>query len=214
MVRLPVKNFCLSSLFIAFLFGCSPTQGYKLSRVEVITNAHIKPIINKDNSLLYKAKINFYNKYYGGLIVLKQIDPNTAHLVFVTELGMKMFDFEIKNNEFKLIYVFEPLNQPKILKVLESDMKLILLQNLINKEAKIFEKDNKIIYEVPNGNYKNYYFVNKASKTVDRTIVKGTLFKKEKVNYFYKDSLNAQQIKLKHKGIIHLKIELNNISKE
>lgn len=214
MVRLQLKNLCLSSLFIALFFGCSPTQGYKLSRVEVVTSAHVKPIINKDNSLLYKAKINLYNKYYGGLIVLKQMDPSTAHLVFVTELGMKMFDFEIKNNEFKLIYVFEPLNQPKILRVLESDMKLILLQSLINKEARIFEKENKSVYEVRNGNFKNYYFVNKASKTVDRTIVKGRLFKKEKVNYIYNDSLNAQQIKLKHKGIIHLKIELNNISKE
>ena len=95
-----MKNLCLSSLFIAFLFGCSPTQGYKLSRVEIVTNTHVRAIINKDNSLLYKAKINLYNKYYGGLIVLKQIDPSTAHLVFVTELGMKMFDFEIKNNEF------------------------------------------------------------------------------------------------------------------
>ncbi len=209
-----MKNLCLSSLFIAFLFGCSPTQGYKLSRVEIVTNTHVRAIINKDNSLLYKAKINLYNKYYGGLIVLKQIDPSTAHLVFVTELGMKMFDFEIKNNEFKLVYVFEPLNQPKILKILESDMKLILLQSLINKEARIYEKENECIYVVPNGNYKNYYFVNKTSKTVGKAIVKGNLFSKEKVNYIYNDSLNAQQIKLKHKGLIHLKIELNNISKE
>ena len=209
-----MKNLCLSSLFIAFLFGCSPTQGYKLSRVEIVTNTHVRAIINKDNSLLYKAKINLYNKYYGGLIVLKQIDPSTAHLVFVTELGMKMFDFEIKNNEFKLVYVFEPLNQPKILKILESDMKLILLQSLINKEARIYEKENECIYVVPNGNYKNYYLVNKTSKTVGKAIVKGNLFSKEKVNYIYNDSLNAQQIKLKHKGLIHLKIELNNISKE
>ncbi len=209
-----MKNLCLSSLFIAFLFGCSPTQGYKLSRVEIVTSTHVRAIINKDNSLLYKAKINLYNKYYGGLIVLKQIDPSTAHLVFVTELGMKMFDFEIKNNEFKLVYVFEPLNQPKILKILESDMKLILLQSLINKEARIYEKENECIYVVPNGNYKNYYFVNKTSKTVGKAIVKGNLFSKEKVNYIYNDSLNAQQIKLKHKGLIHLKIELNNISKE
>jgi hypothetical protein len=88
------------------------------------------------------------------------------------------------------------------------------LQSLISKEARIYEKKNECVYVVPNGNYKNYYFVNKTSKTVGKAIVKGNLFSKEKVNYIYNDSLNAQQIKLKHKGLIHLKIELNNISKE
>ncbi len=209
-----LKNLCLSSLFFAVIAGCSPAHGYKLSRTEVITSADVKTIINKENSLLYKAEIYLFNKYYSGLIVLKQTDSSTAHLVFVTELGMKMFDFEIKNNEFKLIYVFEPLNKPNVLSLLESDMKLILLQNLLNKDAKVFEQNNqnKIIWQTSNDKLKIYYFINTKSKTVEKSIVKGNLFVKEKVSYIYNDSLNAQQIILKHKGFIRLKIELNNIS--
>lgn len=209
-----LKYLCLSSLFIALLVGCSPTHGYKLSRAEIITGTHVTTIINKDKSLLYKAKINLYNKYYSGLIILKQTDSITSHLVFITELGMKMFDFEIRNNQFKLIYVFEPLNKPKILNLLESDMKLILLQNLLNKDATVFEQKNHttLIYQTANNKFKNYYFINNSTKTVDKTIVKGSVFIKEKVCYIYDDSLNAKQIILKHKGFIRLKIELNNIS--
>jgi hypothetical protein len=93
-------------------------------------------------------------------------------------------------------------------------MKLILLQNLLNKDAKVFEFEDqsKLIYQTSSGKFKNYYFINTITKTVDRAIVKGSLFIKEKVDYIYNDSLNANQIKLKHKGFIRLKIELNNIS--
>ena len=214
MPQLLLKYLCLSSLLIALLVGCSPTHGYKLSRVEIVTSAQVKTIINKDKSLLYKAKINLFNKYYSGLIILKQTDSITSHLVFITELGLKMFDFEIQNNQFKLMYVFEPLNKPKVLNLLESDMKLILLQNLLNNEASVFEQKNRasLIYRTTNNKFKNFYFINTGKKTVDKTIVKGNLFIKEKVSYIYDDSLNAKQIILKHKGFIRLKIELNNIS--
>lgn len=209
-----LKYLCLSSLIFPLLAGCSPTKGCKLSRVEIVTSSHAKAIINKDNSLLYKAKINLYDKYYSGLIVLKQIDTSTAHLVFVTELGMKMFDYEIQNNQFRLIYVFEPLNNPKVLNLLESDMKLIMLQNLLNKEAKLFEHNNQDtrVYKTSDDKLKNYYFINTNTKTVDKIIVKGNVLTKEKVDYIYNHNFIATQIKLKHKGFIRLKIELNNIS--
>ena len=209
-----LKYLCLSSLFFGLAASCSPTHGYKLSRVEKVSSAHVKTIINKDKSLLYKAKIDLYNKYYSGLIVLKQTDSSTSHLVFITELGMKMFDFEIRHNQFKLIYVFEPLNKPNVLKLLESDMKLILLQNLLNIEANVFEKKDKknCIYQITDKKFRNYYFINTGTGTVDKAIVKGPLFMKEKVDYVYDDSLNAKQIILKHKGIIRLRIELTNIS--
>lgn len=214
MRQLLLKNLCLSSLFITLIISCSPTHNYTLKRTELVTESDIHSIIDKDNSLLYKAKINLYNRYYSGLIVLKQTSPGVSHLVFITELGMKMFDFEIQNNQFKLIYVFEPLNKPNVLCLLENDLKLILLQNLLNKEAKIFERkdQDKRIYQTTNNKLKNYYFVSGSTKTVERTIVKGKVFIKEKVEYIYNDSLIAKQIKLKHKGIIRLKIELNNLS--
>jgi hypothetical protein len=208
------KNLFLSSLVVFLISSCSPTLCYKKqSKPEVITETKIHPIVNRNNSLLYKANIKLYTKYFSGLILLKQTDSSTSHLVFVTELGMKMFDYEIQNNQFKLIYVFEPLNKPKILNLLESDLKLILLQNLLNKEAAIYSKANKYIYKVNEQELKNFYYINTSTKTVSQTKVKGALFCKEKVTYIYNDSSEATHIKLKHKGFIRLKIELNNIER-
>lgn len=210
---MPLKNLLLSSVTAALLMACSPATGYKLKGARVITDKDVRPIVNKNNSLLYKAKINLYNKYFSGLILLKQTDSITSHLTFITEIGMKMFDFEIRHNNFKLVYVFEPLNKPRIISLLENDMKLILLEHLLGQEAKVYEKETKSVYK--RSEKLRYYFISKAgTKAIEKIIVKGSLFTKEKVSYFYNDELNAKQIKLKHKGLIRLKIELNNISKQ
>jgi hypothetical protein len=212
MHRFLLKNLFLNSLLAFAIVSCSPGHGYKLVRSAVITEINVRPVINRNNSLLYKAKINLYNRYYSGLIVLKQTDQSTSHLTFVTEIGMKMFDFEIRDNTFKLMYVFEPLNKPKIMKLLESDMKLILLQHLLNKEAAVYEKKNEEVFIIKE-NFRYYYKVNMNNHTVEKIISKGVLFTKEKVNYFYNDSLDASQIRLRHKGLIRLKIELNKLNK-
>lgn len=217
MLRLQLRNLCLSSLLLVIvLAACSPTQGYKLSRREVVTGSQVRSIINADSSLLYKASISLYSKYYSGLILLKQTDANTSHLVFVTELGMKMFDFQMRDNQMKLIYVFEPLNKPELLNLLENDMKLIFLQHLLNKEADVYEKagKNARIYKVKDKKQRHFYIADASSQTVSHTLVKGWMRVKEKVEYSYDNNRNASQIKLRHKGFIRLKIELTAITKK
>jgi hypothetical protein len=205
-------NLFLSSLLALILISCSPATGHKFSKTVTVSKADVQSIINKDNSLLYKAKIDLYNNHFSGLIILKQIEPSISHLTFVTEIGMKMFDFEIRDTSFKLVYVFEPLNNPRVIKLLESDMKLILLQHLYHKQATMFVKKDETIYKVKDG-FRYYYVLNTNSKSVKKIIKKGKLFAKVKVTYLYNESSNASRIQLKHKGLIRLKIELNNIPK-
>lgn len=212
-----LKNLCLNSLLLILLFAaCSPTQGYKLSRREVVSSTQVRSIINADSSLLYKASITLYSKYYSGLILLKQTDATTSHLVFVTELGMKMFDFQIRDNQMKLIYVFEPLNKPELLNLLENDMKLIFLQHVLNKEADLYEKtgENTRVYKVKDKKQRHFYVTDASSRTVSRTLVKGRMRAKEKVEYSYDNHGNASHIRLRHKGFIRLKIELTAITKK
>lgn len=66
----------------------------------------------------YKVSIDVLKNHLTGLLIVKQTDSITKHFVFVTELGMKMFDFEAKNNELKAVYVFEPLNKPLMIESL------------------------------------------------------------------------------------------------
>lgn len=212
MPQLPLKNLFLNSLLVILVASCAPTSNYKLTGSSLITENQVKPIINTNKALLYKAKLDLYRQHYSGLLLLKQTDANTSHLTFVTEIGMKMFDFEIKNDRFNLVYVFEPLNKPKLIQLLEADMKLILLQHLLKKEASIYKQKDQLIFKVKDG-HRYYYELNPGKKTVKKIKVKGHILTKEKVLYNYNDSLDAEHIQLKHKGLIRLKIELTRLNK-
>lgn len=212
MLRSLPKFLLSGSLLALALFSCSPANGYKLTGTKRIDTSDLRPIVNKDNSLHYKASIKVYNKNYSGLIILKQTDPDVSHLVFITEVGMKMFDYEISKGEFSLNYVFEPLNRPHITKLLEQDMKLILLQHVLEREAKIFQKGEKQIYKTTRG--QNFYHLLKpADKTIDRIVAKGLIFKKALVTYHYTNGADPQEIRLKHKGLMRIKIHLHKLDK-
>lgn len=207
-----LKNLFLNSVFVILVASCAPTSSYKLTGSSLITENQVKPIINTNKALLYKAKLDLYRQHYSGLLLLKQTDSNMSHLTFVTEIGMKMFDFEITDDRFNLVYIFEPLNKPKVIQLLEADMKLILLQHLLKKEASIYEKKDQRIFKVKEG-HRYYYELHPGTKTVKKITVKGRFFTKEKVMYDYNDSLDAEHIQLKHKGLIRLKIELTRLNK-
>jgi hypothetical protein len=207
-----LKNLFLSSLLTLVFISCSPTAGYKLQGKARITDAEILPLIPKTGSLLFKAKIDLYSKHYSGLIILKQTDSLIAHLTFVTEVGMKMFDFEIQNHKLKAVYIFEPLNKPKLIKLLTSDLELLILQKAYNKEASVYNDSEKITYLLKE-NMKYYYFVN-SNHSIHKSLVKGTLFKKLKITYSYSNTQKLDQLFLKHSGFFPLKIRLIALSGE
>lgn len=209
------KNLFLSSLLVILFTSCAPTFKYHFKGVELANSTTVKPVVQPNEALLYKAQIKLYSNYFSGLILLKQTTQDTAHLVFVTELGMQMFDFEIVNNQLSLKYVFEPLNKPKILTLLAHDMKLILLQYLYDKESKIYENRDKssLIYANKHDKKEHYYFVSATTKRIIKSIVKGSIFVKQEVNYTYDNEQKLGKIELKHKGFIRLKIILNRIDK-
>ncbi|MEO8759947.1 MAG: hypothetical protein ABI448_03580 [Bacteroidia bacterium] len=163
--------------------------------------------------MLYKAQIFLFNKYYTGLLLHKQTDSTTSHLVFVTEVGMKMFDIEIKKDSLKMAYCFGPMNKPKITNLLESDMGSILLYPLLNKTAKIYvnKKQENILFVSKEKGKKYFYYTQPNSTRIAKSLVKGKLFTKQKTVYKYGADNLPESVSLKHKGLLRLKIKLNRI---
>lgn len=211
MLRFRLKHLFLSSLLLILFESCSPVKGYKLVGSLKVDKERVLPIIDPTVSLLYKANIQLYSKRYSGIILLKQTDAKTAHLTFVTEIGMKLFDYEITDTTFKLVSIFEPINQARITTTLENDMKLILLHQLYKTESTHYEKGTSNIYRIRDKT--RYYYVVGANRTIGHIQAKGLLFNKVRVNYLMDEDLKPQEIKLKHKGLMHLKINLKRLSK-
>lgn len=179
---------------------------YKKQSDLVINSSSLQSVIPPTNAVKYKASIDVLNKHFTGLIVLKQTDADTKHLVFVTELGMRMFDFEMRGDSMKPVYVFDALNKPKLVTALIRNFKTILLTDWFNKTTELATKSGKEVLHLKNNKYHLFLFRDaKGYVTEQRVFIK----RKKETKTIY--SSNYGTIKLKQYGFVKLFIELEKI---
>jgi len=191
-----------------------------LGRYGKLTPSKEQPIIPKPifgenfNSFLFKTNITVYGKNYSGLLVTKQLQPNDYRVIFTTELGMKLFDFEFKDTSFTLHYCVPQFNRARLLKIIQNDIELLLMNNLSNKNnVDFFDKKNKFrIHRTDYNSRNNYYFTELSSNHIikiehaKKRAIKTTFT----LDNYVDDFPNA--IFIKHHDI-KLKIELNLLKK-
>ena len=205
-----MRNLLLSSILLFLLTGC--TLGHYGRLKEEATSAAIpKPIFGDNfNSFLFKTNISIYNKDVSGLLVTKQMSAQDYRIIFTTELGMKLFDFEFKDTSFTLHYCVPQFNRPALLKTIQHDIELLLMNNLAGKPAKDFTDRTNLfaIKRIQFDNMYNYYFTEKATNHIVK--IEHSKKKVKKVVFSlndYKDDFPTNVV-IKHCDI-KLKIELN-----
>lgn len=204
--------FLLLSSTVLFITACSYNSLHraKTSSTQTLSSAIIKPVIPEDRtSVKYKAEIDVLSKHFTGIIVLKQTDDQTKHLVFVTELGMRMFDFIIRADTVKADFVFEALNKPAFVSALTTNFRDILLISALQKSA-----------ETKKSKSNEFYWVKDAENSIaiwkdERTFVNQLKIftgKKRRAAVNYQNDYGT--IKLKQYGLVKIRIELNRITDE
>lgn len=209
------KPYLLLSSFCLFLISCSISkyQSYEEPFPEIITYQRLVPVVDPNGtSSKFKASIDVLNKHFTGIVIVKKTDSITTHVIFVTELGMKMFDLEQKDTSLNMVYVFEPMNKPKLIKVLKTNFRNMLLLGVYDKERTTgFLKNKQKTYELLNGNEKRYLIAADTNKL----ITQATFSKKKKtskITYVFSAENNTYtQIKCVQYGFVKIKIELNKI---
>jgi hypothetical protein len=216
MPQLPKLYLLLSSFFIYGCFvSCRITKYQKLqnSHTQTLTHQNLIPVVNPEGkSTKYKATIDVLNKHLSGIVVVKKTDSVTTHVVFVTELGMKMFDFEKKDTIINAVYVFEPLNKPKLINSLKINFKNMLLLDAYNNQSTSgLTKNKQLVYEMIHHNEKRYFVVVDTNKLASQLVFFKNK-KSSKINYVYSPEANSYtQINSLQYGIVKIKIELNKI---
>ena len=171
-------------------------QGFKASSPPETLS--IPYFANPDIDYLYKADIDFLDKHFGGLLIIKKTDYNSHRIVFTTEMGNKIFDFSFINNKFQVNFIPEELNRKIVLKILERDFRV-----LICKDPKIVKSyalaGSPVLEGIISGKV-YYFFINKNG------FVEKTVFPKHgKANVDYRFSkINsdiAQEIEIVHQSI-------------
>ena len=203
----------LSSFFLfSFLVSCRiskfkhPTE---CNRV-VITKAAFSPVLKETTATKFKASIDVLKNHLTGIIIVKKTDSVSTHIIFVTEIGMKMFDFEWKDGLMKAVYVFEPLNKPTLINALLNNFKSMLLLDVYTHAGWCTNKHMKSYYDLEG--YKHRYIVADSLNGVTSQ----NIFHKNKkscfINYnFVAETKTYSQIKCTQFGIVKIKTELNKI---
>ena len=206
-----MRNLFLSSLLL-FCFACATNNYHKLpvERSVPFDQTGIPLLFKNSNPApLYKANVQLYGKTFGGLLLIKNMPDSSYRIVFSTETGIKLFDFELKNDSFKVHFCIEKFNRNAVIATIASDMRLLLTETKSGQAAQeLKDKNNKQrIFNFTAATGNDYYFVN--STTAQLESIEHIEQKKKKVHISLSDwnATMPKNIKIIHHNI-RLKIDL------
>lgn len=133
-----------SVLFILVLLGaCSSPYKHLNSATPQRSVLEYKPQFEK---VLYRCIVNggfLWKKYHlSGLLLFKTMDNGTVRAVFQNEMGATFFDFEWdKKGQVSVISIIEQLDKPAVVKVLQKDLSLLLMNDLSDKKEFFYTLD-------------------------------------------------------------------------
>jgi len=203
-------RFLIISCFYFLLISCS----LKTTKTLVEKEPDKKEVINEyfanpDIDYVYKAKLQIYNNNYGGILIIKKIEPNHYRVVFTTEFGNKIFDLDLDADNLHVKYIVEQLNKKKLIKTLHSDFQLLVRQNnLIEKE---FISKTDFIYKSKIINKDSYYFYLKSNNKLNKIISSSKTNEKLTIEFNDIDDKIAKKISMVHHNF-NMKIDLTFIN--
>lgn len=203
----------LSSIICLLIVSCQISKfkhPTKADRVVITENA-FPTVLSANKASKFKGSIDVLKNHLTGLIIVKKTDSLTTHIIFVTEIGMKMFDFEWKNSEMNAVYVFEPLNKESLINSLKEGFKQMLLLDVLNKHAALSNSKKIKSYYNLEGEKHRYIIADTINGITSQQI-----FNKNKKNRFISYTFDSEKkgyalIKSTQFGLVKIKIELNRI---
>lgn len=214
---LPMKNLLLSSVLLLFVCACKLGHYNKLIPIkEADANDFTSVLRDHSEAFLFKTDMTVYGRSFGGLLVAKQMQPHDYRVIFTTELGMKLFDFEFTDTAFTLHYCVPQFNRPALLKIIQRDIQILLMSYPSSTPLEYYTDAGHSyqVMKVPGtDHFSSYYFLENSSKHLAkieyaRKNIKKTTF----VLGSYSDEGIPEHIAIQHHDL-KLKIVLRHLKK-
>jgi hypothetical protein len=147
---------------------------------------------------IYKAKININENKFGGILIIKKIQENEHRIVFTTEFGNKIFDFEFINDTFKVNYILDKINKKIIINLLKKDFHLLVNEsNLIEKQ---YLTDSETVYQTKLNKKYNYYFVSNENTELKKIMMASKRKEKLQISFNKINNKIANEINISHQN--------------
>jgi hypothetical protein len=116
---------------------------------------------------IYTTQVNIIGKYLSGLLLIKKMPDSSTRMVFSSEMGLTIFDFEFSpKGDFKVHYIIKKMNRKAVIKTLRQDFELVLMQQLNTRIPLVFRKEDRIYYAFPTKKGSNYYITDPNCQTL------------------------------------------------
>ncbi|KIQ21377.1 hypothetical protein RT99_11250 [Flavobacterium sp. MEB061] len=205
-------QFLVINCFLAIiLISCgSVTKNYTPKKLDK-TSYEVPYFKDSKIDYVYKANITVYGHDLTGIFIAKKINDTTHRVVFTTEFGNKLLDFEISENNFKVNSIVSELDRKILVNTLRDDFRLLLKKEYQIQEQ--FENESDDIYKSAYGKRDNYLFISKKDRKLEKVINSSKT--KEKITLLFnsENDIFAEKIEIIHQNI-KLKIELNYFKSE
>jgi len=160
------SSWFISILLILTTAGCVSVKPPRLTRdMSGLSHDVVRePFLSPNTSRLFKASMSIKKHQLTGLLLVKRMDTvtpdpesfqtgNREHhavyrIVFANEMGMTYFDLELANGGFRVISCFGPLEKRALMKILETDFRLLTVSDPCQHKKDFVQKStgNRIFY--------------------------------------------------------------------
>jgi len=118
---------------------------------------------------LYNTTVDVVGNHLSGLLLIKKMPDSSTRMVFSNEMGIGFFDFEFASDgKFKVYSIIKKLNKKSVIKTLQHDFELILMNNLDNSKAVVKTNEGLIYFIFPQSKGFNYYITNQSGDNLVR----------------------------------------------
>lgn len=211
MQKSTIPFFLINCVLIIFLVSCdSVTKNYTPKKLDK-TFYETPYFTDSKSDYVYKANISVYGNELSGIFIAKKINGTTHRIVFTTEFGNKLMDFEISETGFKVNSIVSELDRKILINTLKEDFRLLLKNKYLIQEQ--FENESNDIYKSEDGKRDNYIFLSKKDQKLEKIVRSSRTKEKFTLIFNSENNIFADKIQIIHQNI-KLKIELNYFKSE
>jgi hypothetical protein len=195
-----MKNSGSISLLALLITGCVSIKPLHVTRDAAHVTCHASRVTRYEfpsASHLFKATLDIKKHHLTGLLVIKRMETphqtgdapppippqmgrgdscGVYRIVFMNEVGMTFFDLEMKTGGFKVISCFESLNRKALIKIFETDFRMLAWNGpLKNEKVYLQNGTSNIIVSGRGGKYKTWQTYSPSGDTLLSMSARSTL---------------------------------------
>jgi len=193
-----VSLFIFEACALRYHSGFVKSESFNAEGFDLVTEHYPK--------LWFKPEIEAFGKEASGLMIAKRVNATDYRVLFMSHMGMKMFDVEFKKDSFVVHYLISFLDKPSVRKLIESDLSLLLRKPMKEPTSSFIHRKDSVLMlrQKQDARYYYYHYQNEriVQKESDAWWFKGTI-----IRYRYSGLGLPTQILIDHSGLdLHWKL--------